>query len=262
MRSSCILILLFFSLTGFSQKSFFGEIYFDSGKDELSTSSKEIMDSLINKILPDNKLILSVSGHCDSVGTVEFNNELSLKRSEAAKNYLLDKNIKADSLIINGFGESQPKYSDNEWGKNRRVEIVFTLVPVVKQVVEKKSVIESFVDTAKVGDKIALGSITFYPGTPYPMPESDEVMNELYKTLLANPSLEISIEGHICCAYSDPTNLSTERAKAVFTYLVKKGIAEERLSYIGFGHTRPLTAETNEFERQMNRRVEIRIVKK
>ncbi len=264
-----IFIFLFLSINypGFTQQKYFGEVYFDSGKDVLSKASTNTLDSLIKKILPDNKLIISISGHCDSIGNEKYNYTLSLKRAHSVEAYLIKKSDKPDSLLVRGFGKTKPKYSANEWGKNRRVEIAITIIlPEKKVVVEKidtpKTVIANFIDTAKVGDKIALENITFYGGTPIPMPESDKTLKELYTTLKNNSALEISIEGHICCYKIDYDNLSEQRAQTVYQYLVNKGINKNRLSYKGFGHTQPLTLERDESERQMNRRVEIRIVKK
>ena len=122
--------------------------------------------------------------------------------------------------------------------------------------------IEVFIETAKVGDKIALKNITFYNNSPIPLPESFKTLDELFNTLKNNPTLEIRIEGHICCTNSDNDDISGQRAKTVYQYLIDKGISKDRLSYIGFGHTKPITSERNELEKQMNRRVEIRIVKK
>jgi flagellar motor protein MotB len=58
-------------------------------------------------------------------------------------------------------------------------------------------------------------------------------------------------------------NLSEARAKAIYDYLVAKGISENRLSYKGFGHSRPkeLIEDTPQKE-QANRRVEIMILEK
>jgi len=78
------------------------------------------------------------------------------------------------------------------------------------------------------------------------------------------PTLKISIEGHICCDSNDVTQLSLARAKLVYDYLVKNGIDAKRLSYKGFGATRPIhpLPELNENEQKENRRVEIRILSK
>jgi outer membrane protein OmpA-like peptidoglycan-associated protein len=99
-------------------------------------------------------------------------------------------------------------------------------------------------------------------------------MLELLDVMEKNPNLEISIEGHICCRAGweldgmdedlGTNNLSEMRAKTVYDYLIKNGIAAIRLSYKGFGPLYPLYAypEKTEEEKTANRRVEIKIIKK
>ena len=95
---------------------------------------------------------------------------------------------------------------------------------------------------------------------------------ELLTTMQNYNSLKLEIHGHICCFNNEFRNdvitvdgmlLSVGRAKAVHDFLVDNGIDPTRLSYKGFGNTRrryPL--EQNEYERAMNRRVEILIVER
>lgn len=70
---------------------------------------------------------LEVAGHTDYIGTDEYNMDLSLRRADAVRNYLIDKGIAADRLTVKGYGESQP-IADNETEagrfKNRRVELI------------------------------------------------------------------------------------------------------------------------------------------
>jgi len=280
MKFTFILFFSFYAIFGFSQQKYFGEIYFDSGKDVLSLASINTLDSLINKIQSKNKFSIYISGHCDSVGNDKYNYTLSLKRAHSVETYFANNKIKIDSLI--GFGKTKQKYFKYDWSKNRRAEVVITMIPPIKKVEIKKTdttktfienvinkkadttknIIESFIDTAKVGDKIVLQNISFHPGTPEIMLESYKTLEELFTTLNNYSTLEISIEGHVCCTVDYDNNLSRERALAVYFYLIDKGIARKRLSFKGFGNAQPLTQERNEAERQMNRRVEIRIVKK
>ena len=55
-------------------------------------------------------------------------------------------------------------------------------------------------------------------------------------------------------------NLSKERANAVITYLVGKGIASDRLTAKGYGESKPEVPNTNDENRAINRRVEFRIL--
>jgi outer membrane protein OmpA-like peptidoglycan-associated protein len=62
----------------------------------------------------------------------------------------------------------------------------------------------------------------------------------------------------------DRADLSTQRAKALYNFLLNQNISKDRLSYKGFGSSQPIYAlpEKNEQERAANRRVEILIVNK
>jgi outer membrane protein OmpA-like peptidoglycan-associated protein len=69
---------------------------------------------------------MSLEGHTDNSGTDKANDELSQKRADAAKAYLVSKGIDTDRLSTAGFGSQQP-IADNKTAagkaKNRRVEI-------------------------------------------------------------------------------------------------------------------------------------------
>ena len=119
----------------------------------------------------------------------------------------------------------------------------------------------------KKGESMELEGLMFEPGRHFILRESVPVIYKLLKTLEQNPKIRIEIQGHVCCddGYEDgydydsrDRHLSTNRAKAVYDFLVSKGIAEERLSYKGFGHKKPkIFPEKNHFDEQANRRVEI-----
>jgi outer membrane protein OmpA-like peptidoglycan-associated protein len=77
-----------------------------------------------------------------------------------------------------------------------------------------------------------------------------------------NPNTRIRLEGHteIYGNKKGLMKLSKERVLAVKNYLVKKGISKKRIDYQAFGPTKPITTEDTEKARQLNRRVEIRVI--
>lgn len=93
--------------------------------------------------------------------------------------------------------------------------------------------------------------------------ESLPIVDEIVVTMLNNPEVKLEISGHTCDMGSDSYNLklSKRRAQAVVDYLISKGVAAQRLTFEGFGETKPLNSNANIAERQQNRRVEVKVIK-
>ena len=91
--------------------------------------------------------------------------------------------------------------------------------------------------------------------------DAKTVLLNLVTLLQENPSVKLQIEGHTSAEGDDKFNqkLSTNRAKAAVDFLVSKGIAENRLSYKGFGSSNLKNASNPEAEE--NRRVEFIVIK-
>ncbi|CAA9195579.1 OmpA family protein [Flavobacterium collinsii] len=89
--------------------------------------------------------------------------------------------------------------------------------------------------------------------------ESSPIIDEIQKLLTANSSLKITIEGHTDNTGLAAQNkkLSEERASAVKTALISKGINASRLQTKGWGSDKPIADNTSEENKAKNRRVEI-----
>lgn len=89
--------------------------------------------------------------------------------------------------------------------------------------------------------------------------DSDAALQALLQALVDNPSWRVSIEGHTDASGSSAHNhdLSQRRAAAVQAYLVKAGIADERLNAEGKGSTVPVADNATTAGRSQNRRVEV-----
>ena len=83
-------------------------------------------------------------------------------------------------------------------------------------------------------------------------------LRRLWDLLDHQPKLKIEIQGHTDNVGSPEDNLklSEERAKTVIEYLIKEGIDASRLSYRGFGESKPVASNETEEGRQKNRRTE------
>ncbi len=101
--------------------------------------------------------------------------------------------------------------------------------------------------------------------------ESFVELNKLVEFLESNPKVKIEIGGHTDSRGSNNKELSTARAKSVYDYVISKGIDASRLSYNGYGETKPvysdeyinglITEKEKEAAHQANRRTEYKIVK-
>jgi len=88
-------------------------------------------------------------------------------------------------------------------------------------------------------------------------------LDRLVALMKEYPNMKIEIGGHTDNKGSASYNkkLSTKRAKAIYDYLVSQGINRRRLSYKGYGETKPLKSNDTEAGRKANRRVEFKIIK-
>ncbi|MDX1904587.1 MAG: OmpA family protein [Thermonemataceae bacterium] len=109
---------------------------------------------------------------------------------------------------------------------------------------------------------IRLNKINFARAQAFILPESYQELNKVIKMMQDNPNVKIRLEGHteIYGNKKALTKLSKERVINVKKYMVNKGISKGRIEYKAFGPSNPLTREDTEEARQLNRRVEIRIL--
>ena len=99
--------------------------HFDS--DELTGESKVILDGVAAILLNHPDLALEVAGHTDSEGVDEFNMDLSQRRAQTVRAYLISKGINGEHLTARGYGEERFIASNaNAAGRaaNRRVELI------------------------------------------------------------------------------------------------------------------------------------------
>ncbi len=109
---------------------------------------------------------------------------------------------------------------------------------------------------------VTFNNIQFQNNAYELLPISLIELDKLYQILIDNPNLKVEIYGHTdnIGKASDNLVLSTNRAKSVVAYLIQKGISSKRLSYKGFGITKPIADNTTEAGRAKNRRTEFLIV--
>jgi outer membrane protein OmpA-like peptidoglycan-associated protein len=104
-----------------------GGVLFASGKSELLASARAKLTEVSAAVLKDPNAVLVVEGHTDSRGSADMNQELSVKRAQAVRDFLVSKGVPVDHVTAEGFGLARP-IADNNTAEgradNRRVEIV------------------------------------------------------------------------------------------------------------------------------------------
>ena len=101
-------------------------LYFLQGKDELTAESKKEVENMLTELAKRPAAEISVIGHTDTVGSVEFNDKLSLQRASRARQLLIDRGIPPVSISIAGRGERELLVAtpdDTHEPRNRRVEV-------------------------------------------------------------------------------------------------------------------------------------------
>lgn len=107
-----------------------------------------------------------------------------------------------------------------------------------------------------------LDNCTFETGKATLKPEAYPVLDELVEYLKRKDDERIELGGHTDNVGKPEANmiLSTNRAKAVMTYLLTKGIAAERVTAKGYGMTVPIAENDDAEGRAQNRRTEVKIL--
>lgn len=135
--------------------------------------------------------------------------------------------------------------------------------PVVPDHVSSTAVDIHQVEPA-VGTRVRLDNVQFEFDKAELLPGYEKELEKLVDLMTDFPYLRVEIEGHTDDQGSDEYNLklSDARAKAVVDYLLKKKVEQERLSWKGYGESKPLAPNDSEANRAINRRVEFRVIER
>jgi outer membrane protein OmpA-like peptidoglycan-associated protein len=264
---------LFFGNNISAQEKF--EIFFDFN----ASIPNQVSLTYFEKWMQNNKNaeILELHGHCDSVDTQKYNLILSQKRinevlqilknnaiqiNEGLQKIPYGKNFKQSKIQAenrkvvvfyrNLNADSEDKSKVNVWENRKPMLFDDPLIPLREKI-----------SRVKKGDRIRLEGINFHFNTFRVVKESEPILDELIEVMNENPNLKIEIQGHMCCnENTKELQLSIQRSRFIYRYLNLKGIDKKRISYKGFGTSKPIFTipEKNEEERAKNRRVEIEIM--
>jgi len=103
------------------------DVLFDTGSSTLKPATREKLAKISGIVLAHPGLTLQIEGHTDSVGGDQMNQQLSERRADSVRDFLISQGVAGSSVSAQGFGKTRPVASnDTAEGrqKNRRVELV------------------------------------------------------------------------------------------------------------------------------------------
>ena len=122
--------------------------------------------------------------------------------------------------------------------------------------------LDIYLEPIKTGATITLSNIFFASGKFNLEDKSKVELEKLLALFKENPTMKFEISGHTddIGKELDNMNLSKNRAKAVYDYLVTAGIPATNLKFQGYGKTKPVVPNTSTENRAKNRRIEFKVL--
>jgi outer membrane protein OmpA-like peptidoglycan-associated protein len=106
-----------------------GDVHFDTGRAELKSGADRQLDMIANFLAQHPERYVLIEGFTDSVGSDEYNRDLSERRADAVRSALLTRGVDRGRVQIQGYGEQFPVGSNADSGGrqlNRRVEVILS----------------------------------------------------------------------------------------------------------------------------------------
>ena len=256
MKLNIIILFFLVSFKSLGQKQL--DVFFDFNKDFPNPASILQINEWIaaNKNIEITKLL----GYCDSIDTKNYNKKLAERRIDNVQ-ILLDKSGLKFNKNIEKIALGKEFKQSKVQAENRKVTIFYT----EPEIAPLESELTKRIKNSKVGETITLPNIYFFNNSARIVPKSQPTLIDLRCAMEENTKLKIEIQGHICCQLiSDINDVSTARARAIYNFLLRSKIDRKRMTFKGFGTTRPIhpIPEKTPQEEDENRRVEILIIEK
>lgn len=204
-------------------------IYYEHGKSRIDERKSPGLKQLIEILNEHNHVVIEIGAHTDATGPSKYNKELSEQRALSVKRYLEKKGIASARLVSKGYGEEKllnrckdgVRCSSSEHAQNRRTEF---------KVIAQKGF--------KIGDIIKVDNINYELNKSKLDMKNSRGLKEIIK-LLKDNKISVEIRSHTDSKGSSKYNaeLSQERAKSIYDYLVANGVNKYRLKYKGYGET-------------------------
>ena len=264
MKNTYLILLILSSFSNlFSQgESSSITFYFEFGKDILTPKSQEELENFIVKT-KDKKYNISIFTQCDTTGSVEYNKALSDMRLSKMKTYFKGDNFTIEKAESRGE-LSEEKASETKKEFQRKAEVSYVIdqarIEEISSEIVETGKADKFAAVLNTADKSKIAPIVldiqFVGGTAIFLSSAYPEIESLYSFMDKNKTVKAFIRGHVCC--SSNMQVSDDRARVVYEYLVKNGIDPKRLTFKGFDNTMPVVfPEVTAEDQQRNRRVDV-----
>jgi len=262
-----------FPLSMIAQEEIVHSVYFDFDKYDIKQNQEEELQHFIRTL--DSTMVESISiyGYCDDIGKDEYNYTLSTNRANTIRDKLIENGINYDNIKITIEGKGRILIDDDlidnlpeVRSKNRRVDVVADLKEIEDDMLHIEGVYETITKETIVGDRIYLKNLLFDRGSSILKSESKRELNKMALLLNKYKNYHFEIQGHVCCTPgfkkdaidkgTKKRELSKNRAQAVYKYLISRRVSKSRMTFKGYGTTKPLGEDP-----RLDRRVEFLITK-
>lgn len=105
----------------------FTDVFFDLDSYTLRDDAKAALDRAAKLLRDQANVNVTLEGHCDERGTVEYNQALGEKRANAARDYLVNAGVPAARIQSLSYGKERPfaeGHDESAWSQNRRAHFV------------------------------------------------------------------------------------------------------------------------------------------
>ncbi|MEI7595269.1 MAG: OmpA family protein [Bacteroidota bacterium] len=179
---------------------------------------------------------------------------------DAESNSVKDEVKKNEEVTENRVLDATKTKQSDDAPKTIIVENLKKYEPIKHDIVQEQKTVDVATKTAK-GSSFGVGDIQFFDSTEILTPASIEKLRGVVRVLVENPTMMLEIGVHLD---NGNTSLKTSqiRADAIMRFLTENGANSSQLKAIGYGKTKPLTPATGHKARDINRRVEFKVIKK
>jgi outer membrane protein OmpA-like peptidoglycan-associated protein len=109
-----------------------GDVLFTSGRADLKAGAASNLDRLVTFLGQNPDRTVEIEGHTDNVGSDDYNQDLSQRRADSVRSFLLQRGINSTRVVASGKGEQRPVADNESEGgrqQNRRVEVIIANPP-------------------------------------------------------------------------------------------------------------------------------------